>query len=197
MGRTSTGTVKCEELILLPADIFCTRGSGLVSRLIRLGSRTIGESRTRVNHVGIVVKEGTVMGASVVEALSTVQLHTLWSQYAESGDEVAVFRPRALLSSEKIRIATRALSYEGRQYGWLKIAAHAIDYCLLGAYAARRITCSDRYPICSWVVEHAYATAGLDFGVPLGSTQPDDIWDYCMGRRDEFDLVRPLRRLSA
>ena len=45
-------------IILKPGDIFLTRGPGLLSRLIRFFSRSIGESRTKVNHAGLVVKEG-------------------------------------------------------------------------------------------------------------------------------------------
>jgi hypothetical protein len=46
------------EIILKPADIFLTKGPGLFSRMIRFFSRSIGESRTRMNHAGLVVEEG-------------------------------------------------------------------------------------------------------------------------------------------
>jgi len=48
------------DIMLKPNDIFLTRGPGLLSRLIRFFSRTIGESRTKVNHAGVVAKEGGV-----------------------------------------------------------------------------------------------------------------------------------------
>lgn len=54
---------------LLPGDVFMTRGQGFVSRAIRIFTRTIGEKRTRVNHVGIIVSAGILKTSKEVEAL--------------------------------------------------------------------------------------------------------------------------------
>lgn len=54
-----------------PADIFLTRGSSLLSGAIRFFTRTIGEKRTKVNHVGLVISEGSLQDCVVIEALST------------------------------------------------------------------------------------------------------------------------------
>lgn len=184
-------------MILQPADIVLTRGDGLFSRLIRTGSRTWGESRTQVNHVGAVVFPGGIHTAEIIEALSRVQRHALWDQYGPPArDQVAVFRPDCLSSSERSAVVRHLLDYEGRVYGWGKIASHLVDWCLGGAYLARRLTNDDRYPICSWVVAQAYHRgAGVTFGVAPGAAQPDDIWDYCLAHPDEFKLIRRLEVL--
>jgi hypothetical protein len=45
-----------------------------VSRAIRLFTRVIGESRTNVNHVGVIVTEDDLRTAAAVEALTKVKL---------------------------------------------------------------------------------------------------------------------------
>lgn len=57
------------DILLEPGDIFLTRGSSFISKAIRFFTRSIGEKRTRVNYVGIVVQRGDVKTAIVVEAL--------------------------------------------------------------------------------------------------------------------------------
>ena len=42
-------------ILLEPGDVFLTRGSSFISRAIRFFTRSIGEKRTKVNHVGLVV----------------------------------------------------------------------------------------------------------------------------------------------
>ena len=58
------------EILLKPGDVFLTRGNAFISKAIRFFTCGIGEKRTRVNHVGLVVEEGDVKTAVVVEALS-------------------------------------------------------------------------------------------------------------------------------
>lgn len=182
---------------LLPADIFLTRGTGLVSRLIRLFTRHVGESRTKVNHVGIVVEGGPIGEAVVVEALSRVRRHALWDRYGRSSrTEIAIFRPIDLRPADRRRIVRKAESYVGRKYGYLMILAHLCDWLLQGAYVFRRLAGSDNYPICSWVVSHAFAETGRTFGVAPGEASPDDIWDFVTGRPDAYLQVRPLTPLA-
>src|SRR5262245_27178338 len=148
---------------LLPGDIFFTRGSGFVSRAIRFFTRRIGESRTKVNHVGVVVEPGTLQQAVVVEALRKVERHRLGDQYGGQDDEVAVYRPTRLTRAQIQSVVAAANGYVGRKYGYGKIVLHALDWALQGAYVFRRIGRMDDYPICSWLVAHAYAAAGVHF----------------------------------
>ncbi len=180
--------------VLHRADIFFTRGSGLVSRLIRFFTRGIGESRTRVNHVGVVVEAGSLDEAVVIEALSRVRRHRLMDQYAGTRHEVAVYRPRDV-SEDGVRVIVAAAEgYEGREYGWLKLILHFLDWVLLGVYLFRRLA-GNRYLICSWLVAHSFRKAGLFFGVEPGEAQPDDIWDFIQESPDRYREVRPLELL--
>ncbi len=186
-----------EQLILEPGDIFCTRGENLLSKGIRFCTRSKGEPRTRVNHAGIVVGSGTIMTAPVVEALITVQEHTLFSQYGPpNNDQVVIYRPIGLYPVERQRMADKARSYVGRKYGWGKLVTHFLDWCCGGVYLFRRLNHCDRYPICTWVVEEAAEVAYLDFGVPKGSTQPDDIDDWCRTLPRKWQCIFPLQKLE-
>ena len=168
-----------DQLVLQRADIFFTRGTGLLSRLIRFFSRGIGEARTKVNHVGVVVEAGPIEGAVVIEALSRVKRHRLVGQYEGMSHEVAVYRPMNVSQDEVNVIVAAAEYYESRRYGWPRLILHFLDWVLLGAYVFRRLA-GDRYPICSWLVAHSFKKAGLFFGVEPGEAQADDIWDFAL-----------------
>jgi len=177
---------------LQAGDIFLTRGASLISRLIRFFTRSWGESRTMVNHVGIVVEGGSISQAVVVEALRSVTRRRLADGYAGTGTSVAVFRPINLTSPEIDVIVQAAERYVGRKYGYAMIVAHALDWMLNGVYLFRRLIGSDEYPICSWVVAHAYAKAGKTFGVAPGAASPDDICDFVTENPDKYMQVRAL-----
>jgi hypothetical protein len=174
-----------------------TQGGGLFSRLIRLGTRRIGEGRTKVNHVGLIVVDGTIDEAIAVEALSTVKRHR-FARYRGKRTNVAVYRPTNLTDEELQTIVAAAERYVGRKYGYRKIAAHFLDWLLQGAYVFRRLTNDDKYPICSWVVAQAFWKAGKDFGVAAGTASPDDIWDFIVKKHpDRYDEIVPLGRLAS
>lgn len=198
---------------LKPGDIVFTRGAGPISRMVRAFTRTFGEPRTKVNHVGVIVavatpplasgtarpfrgvEGGPVETAILVEALSTVKRHGLTERYGKRTDRVAVYRPTNLTPKEVRTIVAAAEAYVGRKYGYGKIALHFLDWMLLGAYAFRRLGRMEDYPICSWLVASAYAKAGKDFGVAAGAASPDDIWDFCVANAGTYEPVRPLARL--
>jgi hypothetical protein len=183
--------------LLQPADIFLTRGRGFVSRLIRVFTRHIGESRTKVNHVGIVVEGGAVEKAIAVEALSRVVCRPLIEGYGDGRDDVAVYRPLNLTPEEIKKVVAAAERYVGRDYGYFMIALHFADWLLQGAYVFRRLGKGmDDYPICSWVVAHAYLKAGKKFGVDPGAASPDDIWDFVTSHPEKYQQVRPLVPLT-
>ena len=181
-----------------PADIFLTQGTSWISKAIRFFSTNIGEKRAKVNHVGVVVEQGDLKKCVVVEALSKVKEHTLWSQYGpKNKDKVAIFRPINLTEEEKKIIVEYAKKQVNRKYGFGKIAAHLLDWTLQGAYVFRRLTDDGKYPICSWLVAHAFKKAGKDFGVEAGAAQPDDIWDFVMheDNQDKYECIHELKRI--
>ena len=181
---------------LKPGDVFLTRGNSFLAKAIRFFSRSIGEKRTQVNHVGIVVKQGTLESCFVVEALTMVRYHRLWKQYGPpSTSSVAIYRPVNLTEEELNIIVDEALEQVNKRYGYFKILAHLLDWFLLGAYVFRRFFKNNKYPICSWLVAHAYSKAGKHFGVDPGAAQPDDIWDFIHDNQDKYVVIHPLRSI--
>jgi len=185
------------DVILQPGDVFLTRGTSVLSKLIRICTRNIGEKRSKVNHVGIVVEAGSIQDAVVVEALSKVKMHTLWKQYAPpKKDHVAVYRAKNVSPEEMEIIVATAKRQVDKTYGYCKIVAHLLDWLLTGAYVFRRLTSDSRYPICSWLVAHAYAEADKYFGVSPGAANPDDIWDFVEKKPGYYERIVKLGSLS-
>jgi hypothetical protein len=184
------------DVTLEPGDIFLTRGKGWLSKAIRFFSRTIGESRTKVNHVGVVVTQGDLEHCVVVEALSRVRKHRLWVQYGPSKHtQVAVYRPTNLTVEQIETIVAEANEQVNKRYGYFKVVGHLLDWCLGGAYVFRRIFRNGKYPICSWLVAHAYAKVSKTFDVAPGAASPDDIWDFVTEQSDKYKQVHPLQKI--
>ncbi len=89
-------------------------------------------------------------------------------------------------------IVVEAAEQVGKKYGYLKIVAHLLDWLCLGVYFFRRFTNNGDYPICSWLVSHAYAMAGKNFGCDPGSAEPDDIWDFVNQNPEKYQQIYPL-----
>ncbi|MCC6382791.1 MAG: hypothetical protein IT304_09785, partial [Dehalococcoidia bacterium] len=196
---------------LEPGDIFFTRGRHWIGRLIRFFTRGIGESRTKVNHVGIVVAGGLLRRlrrdvasglvrpgepeAVAVEALSRVRRHPLSAAYLDGRTEVAVYRPKALEASQVRDAVAWAEKEVGHPYGWPRIIGHFLDWLLFGAYVFRRLFRVARYPICSYLVAEAYEQAAPRFfGGPPDAASPDDLWDFvtALPHGPRFECVRDL-----
>lgn len=177
-------------------DVFLTRGNGFISRAIRFFTRGIGEKRTKVNHVGLVVQGGDLETAIAVEAVSRVKRHRLWSQYGPpKKDSVAVYRATNITHEEIDIIVAEAERQVGKKYGYIMIVAHFLDWLLLGAYAFRRLVPGSKYPICSWLVAHSFSKAGKHFGVEPGAATPDDICDFIERNPDKYEEIYPLKPL--
>lgn len=184
------------KIILKPGDIFLTRGKSFLSKAIRFFTRSIGESRTKINHVGLLVENGILQTAVVVEASTAVKRHSLWSRYGPPAkDDVAVYRAKNLSDEEVKIIVAEAESQVGREYGYFKVLAHLMDWALLGAYVFRRLANNGDYPICSWLVAHSFSKAGKNFGVEPGAASPDDIWDFIQSHPEIYGCVHPLKAL--
>ena len=178
-----------------PCDIFFTRGYGFFSELIRIDESTWDDSKAVINHVGMVVNKGSLFTADAVEALAHVEKHTIYSQYHDHKDKIAIFRPIGLSLDDSQKIIQKGLSYVGEDYGYLKIFGHFLDYFTGGHYIFRRVFNNDNYPICSWVVAHAYKAADLNFGCDPGMANPDDIWDYCIKHPLQYTKVFDLTKI--
>lgn len=188
-------------------DIFLTRGDNFISRAIRVFTRSDNESRTMVNHVGVVV-ENAQTNPLIIEALSpVVKKRRLMDAYGKPrSSRVMVIRPRyetltpdneLAQSIHKYTVAVTALEYEGKKYGHVKLVAHFLDWCLGGRYVFRRLARMDDYPICSWVVAYAADSVGWDFGVEPNGCSPDDVYDHWYANPDKYHLVHTLRKLGS
>jgi len=185
------------DVLLKPGDVFFTRGTSCLSRAIRVCTRSFGEKRSKVNHVGVVVEEGGIQTAVVVEALSKVRKRRLWKRYGTSNKhQVAIYRAKNLKPEQIEIIVAEANEQVGRPYGYVKIIAHLLDWLLNGVYFFRRLTSDPRYPICSWLVAHSYSKAGKHFGVAPGAADPDDIWDFVDKRADIYKPIIDLGSLT-
>jgi hypothetical protein len=175
---------------LKSCDIILTSSPGILGSLIKYFQKENNESPSKVSHCGIMVDD-----TNIVEALAHVMKRSVKGGYgSKSSSSLSVFRPLNLSENEKQVILTKAASYVGRTYGYFKIAMHSLDWATGGHYLFRRIAGMDKYPICSWVVAHAYGAAGKDFGVAAGAAQPDDIWDFVTTNLDKYECVFPLGR---
>lgn len=165
--------------MLLPGDIGFARSHGFLGKAIRaLTRKWTGEKPSIPSHTLIVVEPGEELDAVGVEALTHCKKHKLSEEYANCDTELCFFRPLNLSQEEIALICRKAESYVGRDYGYLKLLLHAADYLLDKRYVFRRLGRMDNYPICSYVVTHAYGADGKHFGVSDDAASPDDIWDY-------------------
>jgi hypothetical protein len=177
-------------------DIIVFHGTALISRLVRFFSTTGGEHATRVNHIAVAATTDEIHQVQIIEALTHVDLHGLWEQYAGKGDRIAIFRKRNLTDAEAVAIVKKAATYIGDSYGYLKIVMHLLDWCIGGRYFFRRLTHNDKFPICSWVVAAAYSEIGEHFDCEVAQAEPDDIWDYCLSHMDKYEMILPLVQLK-
>ena len=180
-----------------PGDANFTCGDSKVSKLIRWFTRDKGEAKTLTNHVGLVIKGGTIHGTAIIEAVRTVQSGPLMKRYGPpKRDRVAVYRFLPMTADQAEIITRAAESYEGRKYGYHKIAAHALDRLIGGRYVFRRLAGMADYPICSWLVAYSFEKAGIGFGVPTDAATPDDIWDWVTTHPEQWLCVRPMTTLG-
>ncbi len=188
-----------QNVLLQPADIFLTKGGGFLNRAVRFFTRGIGEKRTKVDHIGLVVQSGDIHDAIVVvvEPRTLIKRATIRSRHGPPrNDSVAVYRATNITQDEVNKIVAEAESHVGKKYGYLKIAAHSLDWLLLGSYVFRRLVPDGKYPICSWVVAYSYSKVDKHFGVEPGAASPDDIWDFIMANEDRYAEVHPLKPLA-
>ena len=179
-GATVAGMVRLEA-----GDLVLVKGRGWIAGLIRRFSGPSWGMPAVVNHVAVATSS-----RQVVETGARVRV--VDPEYYR-GSEVAVLRPRVNRVA-KAFIAEYARGYVGRGYGWGKLVAHLADWLIGGAYVFRRLAGSQRYPICSWVAAWSYEEVGVEFGVPPGDADPDDIWRWGSTHPREFLVVSGISK---
>lgn len=176
-------------LMLRQGDIVLTHGEGFISKAIRFFERAPKESLSEVNHAGIIVNDGTIETAFLVEALTQVEKHSLANAYSGADTKIEIWRSLNISSEDLDIICQKANAYVGNKYSYLKIVANFGDWLLTrfcnvfirrirDVYFFRWLAQLDNRPICSFVVAKAYAQAGYWFGVAAEQATPDDIDDF-------------------
>ena len=114
--------------IIMPGDIFLTRGKGFLAKSILFFSRSISEKRSKVNHVGIVMEAGDLKSCIVVEALAKVRKHKLWKQYGPTNRSlVAIYRPSNLTIEEIDIVVEEAEQHQKTiEAHWAHMVVHGI-----------------------------------------------------------------------
>lgn len=184
----------------LPGDVFFTRSSSLLGRLIRWAETDPAEESTWANHVGLVVSSGWIAPPSspfVRERLAGV-VESLWHTESwcwydahkwDSGNTIRVYRHRALSRSESMTHAVigRALEFVGLKYGWWKLIAHLVDRM---AFSGRKTVSNflqiDKRPICSYTAAKSFARGGVSFGMEPEAATPDEMMDACENNGEWF-----------
>ena len=161
-------------------DIVHIQKNSILARLVRWGTRAKGEEETWASHTALVLD--VAHGVLIIEAISPRVTIRPMAVYTRPGVRVVISRcPGGLTQREKASVVAKAREYCSRRYGYLKVAAHALDRLLNNRYLFRRLARVDNYPICSWLVAFVYdRSLGIQFSVPPNAAQPDDILDSCV-----------------
>jgi hypothetical protein len=189
-------------LTLQAGDVFLTASDSWLGRAIRAFERTPNESPSLVNHTGLILSGDGAVPAVSIEALWHVRVGPFRELYGPPHTHlVAIYRDVTLGPLEQLTIQRVAQRWIGRHYGPFKLVLHALDYAISkvarrDVYAFRRLSCSDRYPICSWIVARAYAETGRCFGCDSAQASPDDVHDWILGHPEKWVCIWPLSRLT-
>lgn len=154
-------------------DILLVRSNGWIAKLIRWRTRSRGEDRTAINHVGLVTRITPEIYVTEALWMKGVVEHPLEVAYRGEGKEYAIASPLGLTDIESERIHSAAKHMVGFRYGARKIFLRLIGLGWL-AYG-------NRNPDCGWLVARSYVEGtGWDFAAKHNwrNTTPDDIWDY-------------------
>lgn len=174
-------------------DIVFTRGDSILARAIRWAERGPGEPPSETNHVGVITKAGSLVGAEVTEALWRVTTSPM-HKYHKNG-KVAVFRPLNVEDEDLEEIRAEALSHVGETYGWWKLIFHLLAR-VTGIKRFKQVFFIDSRPICSMLVALAYEKAGFTFGVSGRSADPDEMMDFCLSHAGKYyPVIYPMQEI--
>lgn len=154
----------------LAGDVFFTRSSTLLGRLIRWGEKDKGEvEATWANHAGVVVADGwigtpasSLPGASDPRPQAVV-IEALWKTrkgpLKVNGTEVRIFRPvPGWTASELAVFLDAAETFVGNTYGWWKLGFQLADK-IVGRKLFTTLLHKDGRPICSYLMAKVVGAA--------------------------------------
>lgn len=197
-------------------DVFFTKSSTILGRLIRWGEKDKGEvEATWANHAGVVVEDGYIGGGPGLRGPAAIVIEALWKTrkgpLVLNGTEVRVFRPVPAWTAEELEhFIAAAEPYVGDKYGWHKLLVQLADKLIFGG--KKRLTTLlhiQNRPICSFLaalVVHAAQSkervaarvmagykngeAFYAFGIPPQAADPDEMLDWCETHTDLWNEVR-------
>ena len=147
-------------------DVFFTRSSTVLGKLIRWAETDPNETETWANHTGVVDEEGWVGAEGIPPAVMpadhpAIVIEALWhtrrGPLVLNGTKVRFFRPVPGYSYTEVGAFWReAKTYVGDKYGWWKLGVQLADRLL---FKGKKILTTGLYiksrPICSFLVAMA------------------------------------------
>jgi hypothetical protein len=187
---------------LRKGDIGLSASNSWLGRRIRRYETVPGEAPTQVNHAFVVVRDGTLLSAEIVEALGQgVVCHKMRKAYYGQSDKVRIYRDNSITDAQRDMVCIKALSMVGMPYGYPELLAHWGDWVLSRIRRRdivffRKLCRSKLTTICSVVVAEAFAAAGER---PWGDTtavNPDMIDDVCR-HNPRYTVLHSLKAITA
>jgi len=188
-------------------DVVMVTDRSWLSKMIRFFTRSPGEKPSRVSHVAIVSKAGTVADAEIIEAAPTGIIRRPLRDHV--GRPCVVYRRRFYDPGEKIPAITRAKMsifampdyaaaraglMVGNVYPWWRLIAHVLDWLLFDLYLFRRVMRSSAQMECSYLVAWSYGSSITDR--PSWAVTPDDLDDWMAENDDVWTVVAQFQILK-
>lgn len=183
--KTGWDELSGDKAILQTGDVIHVQSSGLLSKLVRLFSKSDEEEPSWASHSAMVLRVEEEI--EIIEAIWRTVIRPI-TAYEGKGAKLLVCRkPGGIEVDRKQEMVKKAEYYNGKIYGFWEITFHILDRFLNNSYFFRRLIKDDDYPICSWLVAYIYdRILGYDFGTPPNAAQPDDLLDHCVDSDWEF-----------
>lgn len=201
---------------LQPGDVFASRGSGMMSMLIRFGQwlEDCGESAP-YNHIGGVVHAAAAAPALWFTVGETVESKTVIGRYHLKdylGEEIIIARHVGMSRSLYKKGIVEVLDNIGQVYPSPRILLHAVD--MVRGHVWKKITgrspklkmcdfsITGDWPVCSELWAQFFLAAGLPTGFPEDKegtwkgVTPDDFYDAWRSRLDLWSVIECGKLLS-
>ena len=179
-------------------DLVGVQGRAWVSRAIRWATRQKWEPKSLVNHHAIVVNDGPLQDAEIVEATGKVRRGRLLDFYGGKPAKVEVWRVLNVTVEERDIIAGVAETLVGKRYPYHHLLWQFVDERLLnGRYWVRRLATLDPFFICTPLAVSCYWAVGKKFGFKNPhQANPDNLRDFLEANPDKYFLALPLVNLE-
>lgn len=180
--------------ILRKGDLVFVVSTGIISRLILWGQKTVGLDTTSVSHVAIVVDED---GALVEANPAGVELTNLYSRYCTPKHQVAIYRAINISELERELLAWEAKKRVGTRYGYPALLQQLIDRKVFGGRTVLRKLNLPFLEVCSETVAQVYSELGLNFGLGPGEAAPEEMLRFCKIHYAKYAPVLTLGSIEA